>query len=205
MMKTMVGTAALVAGLLLGASTPAMAFGVVKFTEDPVNGFVGDIPTSSPAITVGSDGEQSFDPFGFGADTSDGIVLNANWAPDPAFANAFAPGFWTQIPGTFTWVLPACQGGTCENANIKEPAAKWDFIGGGRWQPGTKSIILFDVNGELSDAILVKNDGPGGGATITFRSGFGIPEPATWAMMMIGFAGIGYAVRRSRKTAALAT
>jgi hypothetical protein len=26
-----------------------------------------------------------------------------------------------------------------------------------------------------------------------------LPEPATWAMMLLGFAGIGVAVRRSRK------
>jgi len=27
----------------------------------------------------------------------------------------------------------------------------------------------------------------------------GVPEPATWAMMIIGFGGVGYAVRRSRR------
>jgi hypothetical protein len=27
----------------------------------------------------------------------------------------------------------------------------------------------------------------------------GVPEPATWAMMLLGFGGIGMAMRRSRK------
>ena len=31
-----------------------------------------------------------------------------------------------------------------------------------------------------------------------------IPEPSTWAMMLIGFVGLGYAGYRARKGAALA-
>ena len=31
----------------------------------------------------------------------------------------------------------------------------------------------------------------------------GVPEPATWAMMLLGFAGIGFQLRRSRRRAAL--
>lgn len=195
----LVGAAALVGSLALGLSTPAMAFGVLKVTEDPTTGWVGVIPTSSPAITVGSDGEAPFDPFGAGYDTSDGIVLNSNWAPDPAYAAAFAPGYWTQLPGTFTWVLPACNKSGCENANIFEPIAKWDFIPGGGWNPGTLSIFMYEADGSLSDIVRVANDGPGGSATITFQSG--VPEPSAWAMMLLGFAGIGYAARRSRNRA----
>jgi hypothetical protein len=32
----------------------------------------------------------------------------------------------------------------------------------------------------------------------------GVPEPSTWAMMLLGFAGLGFAVRRSRRKAAFA-
>jgi hypothetical protein len=32
----------------------------------------------------------------------------------------------------------------------------------------------------------------------------GVPEPSTWAMMLIGFAGLGFAFRQSRRRAALA-
>jgi hypothetical protein len=31
----------------------------------------------------------------------------------------------------------------------------------------------------------------------------GVPEPATWALMLLGFGGIGMAMRRSRRTSAL--
>ena len=32
----------------------------------------------------------------------------------------------------------------------------------------------------------------------------GVPEPATWAMMLLGFAGLGFALRRSRRKVAIA-
>jgi hypothetical protein len=210
MMKlAQVGTAALLAGLVVGLSAPAMAFGVENVQEDPSTGFVGDIPGSAPAITVASDGESTFDPTAINAgfDISDGIVLNSSWAPDPAYASAFAAGYWEELPGTNTWVLPACNATGCENANIFEPVAKWDYTPGGGWANGTQSIAISEADGSFSDLVLVANDGPGGAATITFSSDSGpaVPEPATWAMLLIGFAGIGYAVRRSHnRTAALA-
>lgn len=43
---------------------------------------------------------------------------------------------------------------------------------------------------------------PSGGATLSGNSSFypaGVPEPATWAMMLIGFGGIGLATRRRRR------
>jgi hypothetical protein len=40
-----------------------------------------------------------------------------------------------------------------------------------------------------------------GPATLTISSGVapGVPEPATWAMMLLGFAGIGFALRNTRQ------
>ena len=200
----LMGAAAFLASAAMGVGTPASAFGVLTVVEDPANGWVGAIPTSSPAIMVGSDGESAFDPFGAGFDTSDGIVLNSSWVPDPAYAAAFAPGLWTQLPGTFTWVLPSCVLGVCENGNVFEPIAKWDFAPGGGWAPGTMSILMLDQSGEFSDLVLVANDGPGGSATILFNSGNVVPEPATWALMLLGFGAVGFAARRSRRTATLA-
>ena len=123
-------------------------------------------------------------------------------APDPAFAAAFGPDGWQQIPDTFTWVLPACNSTGCENADIFEPIGKWYFIPGGGWNPGTLGLKLFEADGTLSDIITVANDGPTGGATITFNSGnFGVPEPGTWTLMLIGFGGLGVALRSRRKVA----
>jgi PEP-CTERM motif len=35
--------------------------------------------------------------------------------------------------------------------------------------------------------------------TLTFAAAGGVPEPSTWAMMLIGFAGLGFAFRQSRR------
>src|SRR5271167_1346849 len=116
---------AFAAGLVasLAGTAPAMAqFGpgvnYIEGVDGTViqQGSVVVIPTSVPPVYVASDGEVTFDPFGAGYDTSDGIVLNSNWIPDPAFAGAFVKGFWTQITasapglpwdGMSAWVLPA--------------------------------------------------------------------------------------------------
>jgi hypothetical protein len=37
------------------------------------------------------------------------------------------------------------------------------------------------------------------GLTLAFRNVPPVPEPGTWAMMLLGFAGMGAAMRRSRK------
>jgi hypothetical protein len=43
--------------------------------------------------------------------------------------------------------------------------------------------------------------------TLTFSASSvtpGVPEPSTWAMMLVGFAGLGFAFRRSRRKVAMA-
>ena len=64
---------------------------------------------------------------------------------------------------------------------------------------------MYDPDGSYSDRIVLDNNGPGGIAEIWFASDPGmIPEPSTWAMMLLGFAGLGFAGYRARKPAALA-
>ena len=41
------------------------------------------------------------------------------------------------------------------------------------------------------------------GTTYNFEVAAGVPEPATWAMMLVGFGGLGGLLRR-RRTASLA-
>jgi hypothetical protein len=40
--------------------------------------------------------------------------------------------------------------------------------------------------------------------TLTFAAAGGVPEPSTWAMMLIGFAGLGFAFRQSRRKVSFA-
>jgi hypothetical protein len=204
LLKTAVAAVVAAGAVGFSSSASAQAFGYQDVSEDAVAGFVGAIPTSQPPIMVASDGEAAFDPFGVGFDVSDAIMLNADWGPDPAYASAFGPNGWQQVPDTFIWVLKACNDSGCENADIVEPIGKWDFLAGGQWAVGTLGLRIFDPNGEFSDLITVANDGPRGGATITFQSGTNngaVPEPAAWTLMLIGFGGLGLALRSRRKVA----
>jgi hypothetical protein len=61
-------------------------------------------------------------------------------------------------------------------------------------------------NSALIDPILTSNSAAG---TLIFSPGVGattptVPEPSTWVMVLMGFAGLGYAARRRRASAALA-
>lgn len=188
--------------VLVLVATTGQATTVVLCTEDPGTGCIADIPTASPTLTVASDSEGGFDPFLAGFDTSDGIQLNENWVPDPAFAASFGPFGWQLIPGTFTWVLPADLGPCLsENETICEPVGKW-YIPGATWNAATPdTLLMLEGDGSVSDIILVNYTGPGGSAAITFMSDpFATPEPATMTMLGLGLVGVGIASRR-RKSA----
>ena len=196
-------TTAIVGSLVaLGlSSTPAGAFtGPVSFTEGDA-GIITGIPTATPAINVASDGEVPFSPFGATADMSDAIQFTAGagtWTWLGAANN------WTTPDGGMTWFLPAIN----ENEPAFEDVGKWAFASGGAWNASTPSaVLLWEAPGVLSDKIILANNGPGGSATITFLSDGAsgiVPEQSTWAMMVIGFVGLGFLAYRTRKTQALA-
>jgi hypothetical protein len=205
--------AAAVAMVAFAGTAPVKAQILGTFTEDSSTGVVFTIGSdgyNGQFMFGASDGEAPFDPFGYGHDTSDGIILGPTWITDPALSmpHAFDHGYWTQINGSYqgvaypnTWVLPACNNTGCENANIYEPIATW-YEPGFFWNTSGK-YILVDSNGAWSDTITIGNFGPNGNAAISFNSG--VPEASTWAMMLLGFAGVGFAGYRARtQTAARA-
>jgi hypothetical protein len=161
-------------------------------TEDANNGCKVTLPVAGTTITVASDGEAVFDPFGFGADTSDGVQLDSNWvAQKGAWQNV-----WVNI-GNNTWVLPACVGGVCENNRVFEPPATWVSATGQFNVPFFQWSMNEAGSGKVSDLITIGNFA-NGGSFVKFMSD--VPEPASWTMLILGFGALGFAARRRART-----
>ena len=199
--------AAALAGAMLFASAPALA---VTFTcTETAAGAVCDLLAESgfPGfVTVASDGESSFDPFGFGADTSDGIQFtlfdNGPWIQA-------ADSQWTQIAGGVgTWVLPAISAGGpgCPGENAIDTSGCFELVGHWiqiagpgfplpQWAPGLPGEYdILSADGTVADKITLFNTA--NGAELIFQSD-PIPEPATMALVGISLLGLG-AFRRRR-------
>jgi hypothetical protein len=207
--------AAAAATVLICGIAPASAqssYNIVG-TEDPSTGFTGDLFGNkfSDTYLVASDGENAFFPFGVTYDVSDGINLSgsaATWSQSKG-------SIWTSL-GNETWVLPADLSGIgcgTENETTCEPVGTFYANNGASWVPGAIGLwVILDAPGDKtwvgrvgwSDVIKTFN-GPGG-AVLQFYSDFagggGIPEPSTWAMMLLGFGGLGFAGYRARKQSA---
>lgn len=66
-------------------------------------------------------------------------------------------------------------------------------------QPDVTAFWLLDLGAGTTSTVTI-NDGKGvSNAQILGTGTPAVPEPATWAMMLVGFAGIGAAMRRSRR------
>lgn len=80
----------------------------------------------------------------------------------------------------------------------------------GTINPGAGNNINFEVSGATFNGIMLQIDSSdGSGVTLgtlkqvsyePFIGAGGVPEPSTWAMMLLGFGGIGMAMRRRRRT-----
>jgi hypothetical protein len=198
-LKYLLATAALAASLV--GAVAANAGTTVIGTESDSGGFVGNLLESAfpgTAYLVASDGESSFDPFGAGYDTTDGLNFSGvgfvwDQAPDSS---------WNSL-GSQTWVLPANLSGIgcgVENATTCEPVGH--FISPSSWSPGAIGTwVIMDSDGHtVSDVIKTFNGA--GGAELLFYSDpslpGGVPEPASWALMISGFGLAGAALRRRR-------
>jgi hypothetical protein len=199
----MIKSALLASVALLGASlagTPAAMASTILGTEDNVNGFVGNLLEGAFPGTkylVASDGEYYFDPFKAGYDTSDGINFSGvgfTWYQSKG-------GLWNSL-GNQTWVLPAnltSIGCGVENATTCEPVGS--FWSPSPWVPAAiGKYVLLEQGGGVSDVITTFNSARG--AELRFYSD--APELSTWAMMLIGFAGLGFMGYRKSKAVPVA-
>ncbi len=175
---------------LLGAPSPVTVTETLC-TETDADGCVMALPID-PGTTAASDGEASFDPFGFGGDTSDGIALSSIWT------TAVSTPTWSNIAGTNTWVIPGCVAGVCENGAVPEQIGIWAAPGFTLVGADLLQYNIYDSNGSLSDIVSLYNDASG---TVNISFNSIVPEPSTWAMMLLGFGAVGAVARRRPRTA----
>jgi hypothetical protein len=103
----------------------------------------------------------------------------------------------------FEGVAPVTLSGTPGNWNGNDQTAPWGLLTGAFTATSTSTLInivgLQDPNTDFVNFMIgldnVSVEGPAVAA---------VPEPSTWAMMILGFAGIGFIAYRRRKDSALA-
>jgi len=201
-----IGVSLVAAGALSLASGAALANTYNLDIDHCTNGcFAGTLPFGT--VTVTQDGTsldytvqlndsytfqnngQGFDQFAFGfTDTPGAITILTS-----GFTNGPSPtkqdGF-----GQFQEGISATTAGlqTLQFTVANESLANLAFSTN---PPGNDSVLfaadILSPNG---------NTGNVGGSTLVA----GVPEPSTWAMMLLGFAGLGFAFRQSRRKVSFA-
>ena len=142
-------------------------------------------------------------------------VFHYTFSPG-AYYDDFSPAVHTPVTGSFDFDTA-----TGLLSNVSYTSVSGSFTSGAEYTPGVATEIYFgqfggnydvyQLAGSLNGGGTIKiNSGthPGipitaGGSLTTEISG-GVPEPATWAMMLAGFGGLGAVLRGRRTRAALA-
>lgn len=180
---------------LFGAATLTIATGAqaaVTIDADNVDVAVADDHGSTFALAFGELGGGSpFDHFITFTETLDGTygftvtttaTTNGAGGPIVAATDVDFTHIWLSDDTGGTWDLLA----DADNTDLNE-----DYDLANLFLPaGTYTLHFQGTRGRNSEYT--------GG--IAFSA---VPEPATWGMMLLGFGGIGYAMRRRRRTALL--
>jgi uncharacterized protein (TIGR03118 family) len=146
------------------------------------NGAVAEFDTNGNLIKQLITGSHLASPWGIALAPSGfgqfgGDLLVGNFSFDASEINAFDP-----ITGAFIGSIPI-------NTGANGPGGLWSLIFGNGGSNGDPNTLFF-------------TDGINGEADGLFGAISAVPEPSTWAMMLLGFAGVGFmAYRRKSKPA----
>jgi PEP-CTERM motif len=171
-----------------GCSNGTLPFGTVQVTQNGANlDFL--VTLNSTYVFNKSTG---FDAFAFGFDNSPGAITNitAGFSAGPSPTNQ--DGF-----GTFQLGISktATGGQSLAFTVLSETVAHLAFS----TNPPGDTPVLFaaDISSLVGTQTITGNVG---GSTLVA----GVPEPATWGMMLLGFVGLGFAFRQQRRRVSFA-
>jgi hypothetical protein len=205
-----IGAAIVAAGLV---SVPANASTVVETYNITLGGFVDvDLGAPPPVTTVTGSITLTFDPtLNYDNDTADLVVNNFNIGgitlDSPLGFTYFATGTYANdlfvggtendsdyvVSGTNDFVL------TYNVSDLNSPQlipCSGIFSCGDQTGNPAYETTGYTTQGNDSIWLVATAD-----STITS----GVPEPATWAMFLLGFGGIGFMLRNSRRKGAAVT
>jgi hypothetical protein len=187
---------------LLGAPESALA-GTTTITFDNIaapGGFVayGNGPLTLSGATFTSNGDMFIiDPGYYGSSYPNGGFLNSDYAgPTDTITVTLPGGVYSgsfDIGGLFagTTDFTVTFNGSTFPETVTESINGTDSLAG----------FLFSSSAQIATITFVLPDAPGYNALDNF-SYTTVPEPATWAMMLLGFAGLGFAGYRKAKSGA---
>lgn len=146
--------------------------------------------TGSPGPNLAYEGNQYLDLVGQGGT---GSITQALIPTTPgqqyALTFAYSHNLFTQIASasasfSIDTLLGTITHNTGTNTNLD-----WQIFSGTFFATGTSATLNFtNLTGGVNEGIFLD--------AVTLAA---VPEPATWAMMLIGFGAIGFAMRRGRK------
>jgi hypothetical protein len=188
MNKSILFLGALVAGATAsaGAANAALVHDLVSFTASDFTVGTGSDP--APVDPVMGSFTISFDPTQDYTDETAGITLDTlNIALGSALSFSYS------TTGTFAGILVV--GGINDGASsiIFNPSTDdfWLFINNYASAPSFKQLGYTQTSVSTDNLFFTPDPGGTGSVTVTPITG-GAPEPATWAMMLAGFAGLGF-------------
>ncbi len=135
------------------------------------NGTFEGMSTPSADSKLASPWGIALAPKGFGAFGGD--LLVGNFAYGQSVINAFNPANW------------AFEGSISIDSGGQPPGGLWSLAFGGGGNDGNPNTLFF------TDGLNGEKDGLFGALTV--------PEPSTWAMLLLGFGGLGFLAARRRR------
>ncbi|HEX4179244.1 MAG TPA: PEPxxWA-CTERM sorting domain-containing protein [Caulobacteraceae bacterium] len=218
-MKHVLMTAGATAALaMVAASTPALAASAISAGQWYAFMFGTQVPSaiSGPAFNTGTDGPLP----GGGTEDSINAPTGSSWSITLA-RSSYVTFTDLETSGDQFQVFVNGVGAT-PTTNTLSPAGQAGLTGGLTSTPNASAALIGEdiggalANSDFSSGTFLLPQGTdiisanylgviGNGDGAFFVGGSAVPEPATWAIMLIGFGGIGASMRTTRQKRNAAT